>query len=46
MNYEEIKDLAEKARIEITGNPELPMPAQIDRAKKIMASDQCKNSHP
>ena len=46
MNYEEIKDLAEKARIEITGNPELPMPAQIEREKKIMASDQCKNSHP
>lgn len=43
MNYEEIKGLAEKARLEITGNPELPVPAQVDRAKKIMVSDQCKN---
>lgn len=46
MNQEKIIDLGEKARKEIAGDPELPMPAQIDRAKNVMASATCKKNFP
>ncbi|RON43526.1 hypothetical protein BK666_20880 [Pseudomonas frederiksbergensis] len=46
MSQEEVVALGKKARIDIAGDPELPMPAQIDRAKKIMASEPCKKSRP
>lgn len=46
MSYDELSALAEKARINIVGDPELPMPTQIERAKQIMASAPCKSTAP
>ena len=44
INHEQIYALAEKAYLEITGDPELPITAQIDRAITILKSEACKNN--
>lgn len=43
ISHEQTYTLAGKAYLEITGDPELPIAAQIDRAKHLTESETCKN---
>lgn len=45
VTYKEVSSIADKVRIEIVGDPELPAQVQIDRAKKIVTSEKCKSRH-